>query len=575
MEERLKSPQADTLEARLTQDIQNRLVKHLWGGHSDAALIELEKLFMADDLNKDIRFLAAWQSARWYFFVDNFSKALEIADLISSLGESYKKQRLTVMIYSFCFMAQGKNQAAHSVLEAFLSENPNDSDMRLAFSNTQDNDELRLAQINRVYHQHHLAAIELIDKSRPLSLGNITASAPKVNSPFKVTVIIPTFNSADKLGIAIDSLLVQSWDNLEIIVVDDCSTDETFLIAQQYSQKDKRVIALRQEKNGGAYLARNSGLAIATGDFITTHDGDDWSHPQKIEKQMEFLAQNQKVMGVCTFWIRAKNSLHFTQNWRLNPYLTHWSHSSFLFRRQVIEDIGFWDNVVVGGDTEYIWRVEAKYGSWAVKNIMGTVPMAIALDDEASLTRSKATHVKTIHYGLRHIYRSAARHWHSNTTQLRMGNERKQHFNAPLSMRTRNAPSIKLDKILIGDFSCPAQCERALNIFQLSDSGEIALLHWATFDNKEEELNNIYFELIQHNNVQPLVYGQTATCQNLIVLNAKVLEKIPEQLPEITTPNGLIYCEDNNISFDLREIFNSHFGVYPKVQSINNIQEIK
>lgn len=462
------------------------------------------------------------------------------------ISEHYKNQRLTAMIYSFTYMALGNVKAAHTTIQNFLTNHPNDSDMRLAYANTLDNDELRLQHINRVYEQHNLVPLARLDNTRPLSMDNLTAHAPQIDSPLKVSVIIPAFNSADKISIAIESLLAQSWKNLEIIVVDDCSPDETYTIAKQYSKRDSRIIALRQEKNAGAYVARNAGLAIATGDFITTHDGDDWSHPQKIEKQMEFLSNNPKVMGVCTFWIRSLNSLHFTQNWRLNPYLTHWSHSSFLFRRQVVEDLGGWDSVIVGGDTEYIWRVEAKYGNWAVKNIMGTVPMAIALDDDASLTRSKATHVKTIHYGLRHIYRSNAKYWHRKSANLNISNSTNRPFPAPLSMEIRNAPALTLNMLLIGDFSCAEHCETAKELISNNPENIIGLLHWPLFKKIEEELSDIYFSLLKNIYIKAIVYGQEVVCKKVIILDEKLLEFIPEQLPKITPENGIILSKKND-----------------------------
>lgn len=90
MEERSKSATALSPDAKIEQDIQYRLVKHLWGGHSDAALNELEKIYQYNSYNNDLRFLAAWQSARWHFFVEDFQKTLEIADLICSLASTIK-----------------------------------------------------------------------------------------------------------------------------------------------------------------------------------------------------------------------------------------------------------------------------------------------------------------------------------------------------------------------------------------------------------------------------------------------------------------------------------------------------
>src|SRR5690606_3631359 len=93
-----------------------------------------------------------------------------------------------------------------------------------------------------------------------------------------VTIIIPAYNAEEQISIAIDSLCRQTWQNLEILVVDDFSTDGTSEAVFGWSQKDNRVKLLRLPENGGTYAARNAALRVARGDLITVHDSDDWSH---------------------------------------------------------------------------------------------------------------------------------------------------------------------------------------------------------------------------------------------------------------------------------------------------------
>ena len=561
-------------EEPINIDIKERLVKRLWGGHSNAALAELKKIYDNPQVKKQNRFLAASEAARWLFFIAKYEETLALADFISVLDKKYQQHRLIVMIYAFCYMSLGMHSKANSILNQFLSKHPRDSNMRFALTNTLTDDQQKLKEINKVYIDAGLTPVTQKDPNAQLSISNISSYAKPIQNNLKVSIIIPVFNSADKINIAIESLLAQSWHNLEIIVVDDCSTDNTFDVAKEYAHKDKRVIALRQKKNGGAYIARNSGLALATGDFITTHDGDDWSHPQKIEKQIEFLINNENVMGVCTHWIRALQNLYFTQDWRLNTHLISWSHSSFLFRRQVINKTGCWDTVIAGGDTEFIWRIQAIYGEDAVQRIYPNVPMAIALDDETSLTRSKATHVKTIHYGLRHIYRSNAKYWHANSKNLKLDESIQNHpFPAPLSMRTRNSPMLQLNLLLIGDFSCAAHCSIAKEIIATNKDSEIGLLHCPLFSKKEEDLKEAYFQLLLENNIQPLVYGQAANCFELIVLHEEILIKAPEQLPEINAQNAFIYNKSGNLNSDIENSFFAKFGIYSEIKNIPNFKD--
>jgi len=98
-----------------------------------------------------------------------------------------------------------------------------------------------------------------------------------------VSVIIPSYNSGEYLRAAIDSALNQTFKALEVIVVDDGSTDNTVDIASSYGDK----VILHQQENAGAAEARNSGAKIASGEWLAFLDADDIWDPVKIEKQLE------------------------------------------------------------------------------------------------------------------------------------------------------------------------------------------------------------------------------------------------------------------------------------------------
>lgn len=91
----------------------------------------------------------------------------------------------------------------------------------------------------------------------------------------KISVIIPVFNAEKYLHKCLDSILLQTYKNLEIICVNDGSTDSSEQILDEYAQKDSRIIVLNQQ-NSGQSIARNKGLEIATGEFVSFIDSDDW-----------------------------------------------------------------------------------------------------------------------------------------------------------------------------------------------------------------------------------------------------------------------------------------------------------
>ncbi len=121
-----------------------------------------------------------------------------------------------------------------------------------------------------------------------------------------VSVVIPTYNRAHLIGQAIQTVLNQTFQNIEIIIVDDASTDNTEEIVA--SLKDERILYLRHEKNLGAPAARNTGIKAAKGEYIAFQDSDDEWHPEKLEKQMRvFEASPPEVGVVYTAFLRIVN----------------------------------------------------------------------------------------------------------------------------------------------------------------------------------------------------------------------------------------------------------------------------
>jgi glycosyltransferase involved in cell wall biosynthesis len=103
-----------------------------------------------------------------------------------------------------------------------------------------------------------------------------------------VSIIIPTYNRASLLGSAIHSVLNQTFPDFEVIVVDDCSSDDTAITVQGID--DQRVRYIRLDNNKGAAIARNRGIAVARGRYIAFQDSDSEWLPEKLDKQMKVIA---------------------------------------------------------------------------------------------------------------------------------------------------------------------------------------------------------------------------------------------------------------------------------------------
>lgn len=116
-----------------------------------------------------------------------------------------------------------------------------------------------------------------------------------------VTVYIPTFNRVELLKRAVDSVRKQTYKNLEIIIVDDCSTDSTHDYLQKLVNQDERVRYFIKEKNSGACVSRNIAIENAKGEFITGLDDDDYFIENRIEEFFKYWdSGNKNLVGLCT-----------------------------------------------------------------------------------------------------------------------------------------------------------------------------------------------------------------------------------------------------------------------------------
>lgn len=115
-----------------------------------------------------------------------------------------------------------------------------------------------------------------------------------------ISIIVPAYNVEQYLGRCLDSILGQTYTDLEILVVDDGSTDRTSSIADEYAQKEDRIKVIHQE-NRGVSAARNAALKAATGDYIGCVDSDDRITPHMFERMLGVIEENGLDMAICAY----------------------------------------------------------------------------------------------------------------------------------------------------------------------------------------------------------------------------------------------------------------------------------
>lgn len=123
----------------------------------------------------------------------------------------------------------------------------------------------------------------------------------------KVSVIMPAYNLERFIGETIDSVIAQTYQNWELLILDDCSSDKTLEIAKGYAEKDPRIIVLKNEQNMGVAKTRNKGLDISSGDYAALLDADDYWEPKFLEKMVEKEEETGADFVYCSYAIVDEN----------------------------------------------------------------------------------------------------------------------------------------------------------------------------------------------------------------------------------------------------------------------------
>lgn len=183
-----------------------------------------------------------------------------------------------------------------------------------------------------------------------------------------VSIVMPTYNAEKYLREAVDSIWQQTYENWELLVIDDDSTDSTLTIMDEYAKEDKRIRVLQGSKQGIA-AALNYGISQARGEYIARMDADDIALPERIEKQISYM-EKHKDIGVCgtNFVIFDDSGLHINKempkdNAEIAPALIFSNiicHPSVIFRKATIECGYHYDEHVVAEDYDLWLRMLPK-----------------------------------------------------------------------------------------------------------------------------------------------------------------------------------------------------------------------
>lgn len=292
-----------------------------------------------------------------------------------------------------------------------------------------------------------------------------------------VTVIMPVYNGERYLDQAIQSALAQTYRYLELILVDDCSSDQSSTIIEQY-RSDERVVFLRNSQNMGVASSRNHALRVAKGEFITFHDQDDLWLPNKLALQMRALQQHPKVGLLHTRYARIDIKGDLLPEYRALDEQAFGNHAAetlvadvfeeifisndiqpltSIIPKKILDEVGWFNPDLPGVDDYELWlRIARRYPVGHLQTITGfwrmhaaqqskqgytmllirlkAMDMFLAADPDAAKHVNRAAYVQRMHG----MNRGAANHYFYNMQDYKTA---RQYFLKALKLKPSDANS--------------------------------------------------------------------------------------------------------------------------------------
>ncbi|MDI7862972.1 glycosyltransferase [Rhizobiaceae bacterium n13] len=452
---------------------------------------------------------------------------------------SKDKRNFAIMAAEFSYLS-GDEGKARKLLARSLSSHFH-VDLLLASANLEKDPLTRLSLVNRALASQGLAQIKIggndaLDLYDRIEIDD--SEIRYIDRPELISIIVPAYNSESTILTALKSIQQQSWTNFECIVVDDCSSDCTSDVVEKFASTDPRFRLIKQENNAGAYVARNTGLDRATGQFITCHDADDWSHPSKLEQQVKCLLEDSRLLASVSCQARMLPDLTFTRRGMFGAYMAD-NFSSLMLRREVFERMGYWDSVRFAADGEFMRRFKAVFGKQTLQNI----PKLLSFPryTSTSLTGGKRFGFNGYFFGARQYYFERLTEHHRKNSDLRYPFPMdKRPFAIPASMgplRRKSEVERHFDVIIASDFRVDGAsiiaCIEEIQAHQKAGlrTGLVQIGHYE-FDalrGLDPKINT----LLDLGLVELLVYGEEVSCDLLLIRYPRVLQDYQAFVPSV------------------------------------------
>lgn len=390
-----------------------------------------------------------------------------------------------------------------------------------------------LEEINQLYRKDDLATLSLEAPNGDILLDRLVVNAEDVRNGPLVTVMMPTHNGSEWIKTAINSVIRQTWRNLELIVVDDHSDADHWNYLQNFARQDERIRLFRMESNQGAYRARNLAFSKARGEYVTVHDDDDWSHPQKIELQVKQLVADPSLPGNMSFQTRINDVNQFLRI-NDNPSFNQKNYSSMMFPRNLVEQAGQWDDINRAADAEFHDRIQLLTDKKIA--FVESAPLSFMRARSGSLTSGEIRR-GALDYA-RQSFGILYGNWHrklretgaSIATETKLSDPKNRFYQVPANMRPglRNQPFDRFDVVFVTDFRFPGGNSSLIaeEIKSSAESGlKIGVVHLASPVLRANHVfNEKVHEAIENQSVSILSLTDSFETDLLVVRNPTVLQ---------------------------------------------------
>lgn len=386
---------------------------------------------------------------------------------------------------------------------------------------------------NRPFRAAKLEQIQFFEGEGP-AFDRMTVKAPLIEgtSGPLVTVVVPVHNPGPTLRATVRSLVAQTWPHLEILLCDDASTEGADLFAEVVAM-DSRIRHVQAPRNGGAYAARNMGIGLAAGDYVTFNDADDWSHPRRIEHQLRAVEGSRTARASMSSGIRTSGEMRLTV---LGMPPKRINRSSILVgRMDILNELGGFDAMRKGADSEFEERFTARFGEDALVKV--PEPLSLIQLTAGSLSRNDIRFLRT--HPARPEYVRSYRHWHAELRaqgrSAYVSPGTRGPFPAPDHLSSTPKVETKFDVMILANLTTgsPTVADLATEVTALTDAGlRVGLMEClAPFDlTKHVGVATGALAEVINRGTRRILFGEPVQARLLLVRDPAGVTSMPDRM---------------------------------------------